>query len=68
MSVRIFLSYARGDDEPFVRRLYEGLKAVDFNAWFDRVSMPPANSRSIRICDAVAACDGLPQAWVVLQW
>ncbi len=30
---RIFLSYARGDDEPFVRRLYEDLKARCFDVW-----------------------------------
>jgi hypothetical protein len=60
MSVRIFLSYARGDDEPFVRRLYEGLKAAGFEVWFDRVDMP---SRSVpfskEISAAINACDRL---------
>jgi hypothetical protein len=43
---KVFLSYSRGDDEPFVRRLYEGLKQARgldgplFDVWFDRVSMP----------------------------
>jgi WD40 repeat protein len=36
----IFLSYARGDDEPFVHRLYEDLSARGFEVWFDRHCMP----------------------------
>jgi len=38
--VRVFLSYARGDDEPFVKRLYEDLTASGLDVWWDRVSMP----------------------------
>lgn len=56
----IFLSYARGDDEPFVRRLKEDLTARGFEVWFDRDSMP---SRGLtfhqEIRDAVAAHDRL---------
>ena len=37
---KVFLSYARGDDELFVRRLYDDLKKEGFDVWFDRVSMP----------------------------
>lgn len=37
---RLFLSYARGDDERFVRGLYEDLKARGFPVWFDRESLP----------------------------
>ncbi len=37
---KIFISYARGDDEPFVKRLYESLTKAGFDVWFDRVSMP----------------------------
>jgi len=52
----LFLSYARGDDEPFVKRLYEALNARGFDVWFDRVSMP---SRRLtfhqEIRDAIAA-------------
>jgi len=55
---KVFLSYARGDDEPFVRRLYEGLSARGFEVWFDRESMP---SRQLtfhqEIIDAIAAHD-----------
>jgi hypothetical protein len=40
MSVRLFLSYARTDDEAFVRRLYDGLTASGFDVWFDRASTP----------------------------
>src|SRR5690606_21496522 len=36
---RIFISYARADDEPFVERLYHDLKD-EFDVWWDRVSMP----------------------------
>ena len=36
----VFLSYARGDDEPFVRRLFEDLIALGFDVWFDREDMP----------------------------
>jgi len=37
--VRVFLSYARGDDEPFVKRLYADLKKAGFTVWFDRESL-----------------------------
>ncbi len=36
---RVFLSYARGDDEPFVRRLHADLAAAGFTVWFDRASL-----------------------------
>jgi WD40 repeat protein len=36
---RVFLSYARGDDEPFVHRLYADLTAAGFTVWFDRASL-----------------------------
>lgn len=40
--IRIFLSYARGDDPPdqtFVRRLHDDLTAAGFTVWFDRESL-----------------------------
>jgi WD40 repeat protein len=37
---KLFLSYARGDDEPFVRRLYDDLQSAEFDVWFDRPDMP----------------------------
>ena len=36
----IFLSYAREDDEAFVKRLYKDLANDGFDVWWDRVSMP----------------------------
>jgi NB-ARC domain/TIR domain len=36
----VFLSYARGDDEPFVAKLHAHLASCGFDVWFDRVSMP----------------------------
>lgn len=36
---RIFLSYARGDDEAFVKRLCADLKYAGFHVWFDRESL-----------------------------
>ncbi len=60
MTTNIFLSYARGDDEPFVKRLHADLSTAGFNIWFDRVSMP---SRRLtfhqEIRDAIAAQDRL---------
>jgi hypothetical protein len=57
---KIFLSYARSDDEPFVTRLRDDLRAADFEVWFDRRSMPSRNlTFHQEIRDAVAACDRL---------
>lgn len=56
----VFLSYARGDDEPFVRRLYEDLTAYGFKVWFDRENMPSRNlTFHQEIRDAVAAHERL---------
>jgi WD40 repeat protein len=56
----IFLSYARDDDEAFVRRLHADLISTGFDVWFDRVSMP---SRQLtfhqEIRDAIAVCERL---------
>jgi hypothetical protein len=56
----VFLSYARDDDEPSVKRLCEDLTARGFEVWWDRVSMPSRGltfPREIR--DAIDACDRL---------
>jgi hypothetical protein len=47
---RIFLSYARDDDEPFVKRLHDDLTKAGFDVWFDRVSMPSRSSDSSASC------------------
>ncbi|MBD2463051.1 TIR domain-containing protein [Oscillatoria sp. FACHB-1407] len=56
----IFLSYARSDDEPFVKRLYEDLTERGFQVWWDRQSMP---SRALtflqEIRDAIDQADRL---------
>lgn len=55
---KLFLSYARGDDEPFVRKLYCGLIDADFDVWFDRVSMPSRQLTFLQeVRDAVAGCE-----------
>jgi WD40 repeat protein len=56
----IFLSYARDDDEPFARQLYEDLTAHGFSVWYDRTNMP---SRALtfhkEIRDAIDSSDRL---------
>lgn len=44
MSKSVFLSYARGDGEPFVARLHADL-AGGCDVWWDRVSMPACGLR-----------------------
>ena len=56
----LFLSYARDDGEPFVKRLYEDLAARGFDVWWDRVSMPGRALTFLHeIRDAIAARDRL---------
>ncbi len=56
----LFLSYARGDDEPFVERLYHDLKGRDFDVWWDRQSMPGRALTFLQeIRDAITARDRL---------
>jgi TIR domain-containing protein/NB-ARC domain-containing protein len=63
---KLFLSYARSDDEPFdpvisfVARLQRDLTAAGFEVWFDRVSMPSRNlTFHQEIRDAVSHCGRL---------
>jgi WD40 repeat protein len=57
---RLFLSYGRGDDEPFVAQLHADLTARGFDVWFDRVSMPSRNlTFHQEIRDAIAARERL---------
>ena len=55
---KLFISYARGDDELFVERLCTDLRDRGFTVWSDRASMP---SRALtflqEIRDAIHACD-----------
>jgi hypothetical protein len=40
MGTKLFLSYARGDDELFAKSLYEDLSKEGFDVWWDRERMP----------------------------
>jgi hypothetical protein len=54
----IFLSYARKDDEPFVKRLYEDLTGLGFMVWWDRKNMPSRGNTFLKeIRDAIATAD-----------
>jgi hypothetical protein len=44
----IFLSYARKDDEPFVKQLYENLTENGFEVWWDRKRMPSRGQSFLR--------------------
>lgn len=54
----LFLSYARGDDEPFVRQLYERLLAEGHRVWWDRQNLPSRSLSFLKeIREAVRASD-----------
>jgi hypothetical protein len=56
----IFLSYARADDEPFVKRLCDDLTARGFNVLWDRISVPSRASVFLQeIRDAIDIADQL---------
>jgi hypothetical protein len=60
----LFLSYARADDERFVRWLYEELRTGGLTIWFDRESMP---SRSLTFLHEIrAAIDEADRVLVVM--
>ncbi|MEI7939223.1 MAG: NB-ARC domain-containing protein, partial [Verrucomicrobiota bacterium] len=54
-NTRVFLSYARGDDEPFVKRLHTDLTQAGFTVWIDRESLMSRGSSSFHqeIKDAI---------------
>lgn len=61
---KIFISYARDDDEPFVKRLYQELTAQGFHVWWDRVSMP---SRALSFLQEIReAIDNIGRLIVVI--
>jgi hypothetical protein len=56
----IFISYARDDDEPFVKGLYGDLTAAGFDVWWDREAMESRGRTFLQeIRDAIAAVDRL---------
>jgi tetratricopeptide (TPR) repeat protein len=59
-SERIFLSYARADDESFVSRLYHDLTALGLDVWWDREKMPNRALTFLHeIREAIVGCDRL---------
>ena len=57
-ATRLFLSYGRGDDEPFVERLYQRLQTAGFDVWWDRLRMPSRALTFLKeIRDAIRAAD-----------
>ena len=56
----VFLSYARADDEPFIRRLCDDLTTAGFTVWFEREDL---RSRGLtfhhEIREAITKCDRL---------
>ena len=56
----LFLSYARDDDEPFVKRLRDDLRARKFEVWWDRASMSSRGQTFLHeIREAIHQCDRL---------
>jgi hypothetical protein len=54
----VFISYARGDDEPFVERLHSDLEARDFDIWWDRVAMSARGLTFLHeIREAIDSCE-----------
>jgi WD40 repeat protein len=61
---RLFLSYARGDADPLVARLYEDLTARGFFVWWDRATMP---SRALTFLQEIRdAIDGVERLILVV--
>jgi hypothetical protein len=56
----LFLSRARCDDEPFVRRLYHDLTARGFSVWWDRECMP---NRALTFLQEIRDAIGAPGNW-----
>ena len=60
MTADIFISYARDDDEPFVRRLYQDLTDLGHEVWWDRAAMESRGRSFLQeIRDAIAEVERL---------
>ncbi len=57
---KIFISYARADDEPFVKQLYQDLTEGGFDIWWDRKAMDSRGLTFLQeIRDAIEGSDRL---------
>ena len=57
---QVFLSYARSDDEPFVKQLYEDLTKNGIKGWWDRKTMESRGRTFLQeLRDAIDASDRL---------
>ncbi|MCK5015146.1 MAG: TIR domain-containing protein, partial [Candidatus Omnitrophica bacterium] len=57
---KIFLSYARADDEPFVKQLYQDLTEHGIDVWWDRKAMESRGRTFLQeIRDAIEGSDRL---------
>jgi hypothetical protein len=58
--MKIFISYARADDETFVKQLYQDLTEHDFYVWWDRKAMESRGRTFLQeLRDAIEASDRL---------
>jgi hypothetical protein len=56
----IFISYARADDEPFVKQLYQDLTEYGIDVWWDRKAMESRGRTFLQeLRDAIEASDRL---------
>jgi len=57
---QIFISYARDDDEPFIKQLYQDLKENGIDVWWDRKAMESRGRTFLQeLRDAIEASDRL---------
>jgi len=57
---QIFISYARDDDEPFVKQLYQDLTENDIDVWWDRKALESRGRTFLQeLRDAIEASDRL---------
>jgi len=68
--IRLFLSYAWKDDQPFVEHLYNDLQKLGYDPWMDRKNMPSRGrslprevEEQLQLCNRVIAVIG-PEALV----
>jgi tetratricopeptide (TPR) repeat protein len=76
--LRLFLSYARADDEGFVKRLFLALTDLGYEVWWDRASMPNRGLMFVgEIRKAIEQADGvvlvigpkaLTSTYVTAEW